>query len=211
MKLYGRLKKSVELIKTNKGEIILDIGCKSAWVNDYIKEKITLINVDIDKDVLIKNKRINPGLNFVVADARFLPFKKKSVNQVLFLEVLEHLPCGAEKSALLEINWVLNKGGRLLLSTPNDSFLFKYLDPAYWLIKHRHYKIERVKSLLSSTNFNVEKSYIGGGFFEVIYLLFFYFFKLFKINFSPKFFINKIDDEYAKEGKNTIIIKASKT
>ena len=208
-KLSGRLKRSIDMIDYQKGDVFVDVGCKSAWASDYLKDCL-LVNLDLDEKELIKKKKSNPKLNFVVADARALPFKDGVINGLMLFEVLEHVPKGTELMVLKEINRSLCLGGKLFFSTPNNSFLFTVTDPAYWLIGHRHYDLKKIKLLFKKTGLKILQEYIGGGIYETIYLIFLYIVRLFKLEFDINFFKNKIDKEYNCNGKNTIMIKAMK-
>ncbi len=97
-----------------------------------------------------------PGRPTVVADCRALPFKAAKFDTVLFTDVIEHLPKDGENAALGEIARVLRLPGRLLLTTPNDRFFLRFLDPAWWLFGHRHYARERLLQLLAMAAFEPE-------------------------------------------------------
>lgn len=204
-KPIGRIRRTLDLFSYKKKDIVLDAGCKNSWLKNYVRNCF-LVSFDIDEKEILKNN----NKNSLVSNVRFMPFKNNSINHVFLLEVLEHLPKGKEIQALKEINRILKKRGTLLLSTPNDSFLFKNLDPAYWLIAHRHYKLSEVKKLLLKSGFKIEHEYVGGGVFEIIWIWLFYFARLFNKNAQITFLDKLIDGEYSKKGKNTIIIKAVK-
>src|SRR5467141_1606007 len=55
----------------------------------------------------------------IVADALHLPFVSGTFDEVVFTDVIEHIPRRLERSVLNEIRRVLSIGGRLLISTPN--------------------------------------------------------------------------------------------
>ncbi len=114
----GKLKLVNSLLDTSS--FSLDIGAKTNPIG-----KITL---DIDKSV-------RPA---IVGDTRYLPFKKNFFEVIFFLDVIEHLPLNSEPKALEEIHRVLQHNGRLVLTTPIDSFLYTFSDAAFWFKKHRH-------------------------------------------------------------------------
>lgn len=68
-----------------------------------------------------------------------LPFENESFDTVVCWEVIEHLPENSEHALFVEVNRVLKVGGAFSLSTPHDSLVSKLLDPAWWLMSHRHY------------------------------------------------------------------------
>jgi len=104
----------------------------------------------------------------VLAEAVHLPFVSGAFDEVLFTDVIEHLQPGAERGALVEIHRILSNGGRLLISTPNNKNIFEMLDPAHWLLGHRHYSPYDIAELLESTGFNVETLFTSGGIFAML-------------------------------------------
>jgi ubiquinone/menaquinone biosynthesis C-methylase UbiE len=129
----------------SKGKFSLSLGCKETRFAD--------INLDIDSSV-------NPD---IVADARHLPFRDCVFQQVLFTDVIEHLPDGDEIKALQEIYRVLCNGGELVLTTPHNNVFYTFLDPAKYVIIHRHYKRKCVEDLLKNHGFQIEMTFIAGG------------------------------------------------
>jgi len=94
-----------------------------------------------------------------------------------FYEVIEHLPKKTELIALQNINKSLKRGGILCLSTPNRSFFSNLLDPACYIMGHRHYSKEQIKIMLNKSGFVVVKNEIKGGFGELFSMIFYYIFK----------------------------------
>jgi 2-polyprenyl-3-methyl-5-hydroxy-6-metoxy-1,4-benzoquinol methylase len=86
------------------------------------------VGVDIDKS----NAPFWKGrqLNCILADGRYLPFKKHSFDCVIAIEVIEHI--GQEKKGMLrkaerkrfvdELKRVCRRQGAIFLSTPNQKF-----------------------------------------------------------------------------------------
>lgn len=153
--------------------------------------KFATVNIDIKRDV-------KPD---IVASVFHLPFRDGIFESALFCDVLEHIPPGTERDALVEIKRVLN--GVLLLTTPNNIPLFTYLDPAYYQVGHRHYDIDHVKTLLKETGFESSKIFASGGIWHMVYLLFRYlvYFRLKRIlrtpsDITPRGLIRKMDNEY---------------
>lgn len=96
------------------------------------------------------------GQPTVIAEGRNLPFKDASFDTCIFADVLEHIPQGEEMRILNEIARVLVTGGRLILTTPNDRFWFRVLDPAWWLLGHRHYRRSELLRLLHGAGFECD-------------------------------------------------------
>lgn len=185
---------------------VLDIGC---WTGQYemlakdcAKE---IIGIDPGKQAIQKAKKIhkeNKNIKFQIGDALSLKFRKNCFDVVIFSEVLEHLPKGTEKKALSEINRVLKKKGTLILSTPNNHMASILLDPAYFLIGHRHYSMTYLTKTLPSCGFNIKISVKTGGFAMLICSNIDMIYKyIFRRRFSrPKIVKNIIIREYNRGG-----------
>jgi SAM-dependent methyltransferase len=99
----------------------------------------------------------------VLADARFLPFRSSLFEQVILADVMEHLPNEHELTALKEAYRVLMNSGLFILSTPNDYAFYKLLDPARYVMIHRHYSKEKVVQLLEESGFRASDVFAAGG------------------------------------------------
>ncbi len=99
----------------------------------------------------------------IIGDCLNLPLATGIFKEALFTDVIEHLPLGAEIRALREINRILAKNGRLVLSTPNKRRIFSLMDLSGWFGTHRHYSIGRIKQLLDQTGFVIDLAFTAGG------------------------------------------------
>jgi SAM-dependent methyltransferase len=168
----------------------LNLGSKDTRFGD--------IRADIDR-------RSRPDL---VVDALFLPFKDEAFNQVVFADVIEHLPRDTERIALSEIWRVLRPGGRLLLSTPNRRLTFMLLDPA-WYKGHRHYSMKHVLGIMSSCRFSIESAFTSGSIWVALSMFFF----SSRYHFDPPNWLKeKVWAEYAqpREDGYVIVVTARK-
>jgi len=93
----------------------LDIGCGGS--EDF---RIHKVRGDVNCDILKPAFKIR---NFVLCDAHHLPFEAGSFSKVFMYEVLEHLE--SPFKALKNIQYVLKRGGRLSLTTPNGLHILK--------------------------------------------------------------------------------------
>jgi ubiquinone/menaquinone biosynthesis C-methylase UbiE len=161
-----------------KGKKVLDIG---SWTGPFeiliynLAKEITA--VDIEEKALKVLRQNLPNVKCVKARSHNLPFKNGDYDVVTFWDVIEHIPVGYELATIKEINRVLKKGGFLFLATVDKNFWSDLLDPAYWLVGHRHYKEEQLEGMLSDAGFKIEKVVKAGSFFSSFYSLSFYFFK----------------------------------
>ena len=99
------------LAETVAGSII-EIGGGVGWLKEYRRE------------VISSDLHFSPQISFV-ANAETLPFANDSVDNIVMLDVLHHVPL--PRRALLEAERVLSKGGRLIMLEPGvslGSYLF---------------------------------------------------------------------------------------
>jgi ubiquinone/menaquinone biosynthesis C-methylase UbiE len=157
------------LKKTSK---ILDIGCWSGQLHRALSNypgRYYGIDIPEASAAIDVAKQLSPKANWRVASALELPFKPKSFNVVTLLDVIEHLPINTEHTCLSEINRVLVSKGLLIFSTPADNLISKLADPAYFLIGHRHYHINKLTQLFKTAGFTVQKKWTTGAWWHVIY------------------------------------------
>lgn len=180
--LNARLEFSTKFVKESsiKNKKVLDIGCGFGWFELNVLERGVgqVVGIEISKEDLkaarlIKDKRAI----FKVGGALKLPFDDNYFDTVVAWEVIEHIPKDTENQMFKEVQRVLRKDGVFYLSTPYDSFWSKYLDPAWWLIGHRHYSKEKLVSLGKENDLDVKDVYIKGRYWSLIGLLNMYFSK----------------------------------
>jgi len=157
------------------------------------KTKLADLSIDIDR-------RYKPD---VVGSALFLPFRGGIFEEVMFTDVMEHLPRGSEFRSLTEINRVVGLRGKLVFSTPNRTKLFTTLYPALLSAGHRHYSISEVRHLLEVAGFRTLTLFTSGDMWAAIaiiwYFLFTYSTKRVLIHHSdyvPHFLTRKENDGY---------------
>lgn len=172
--------------------------------------RLASINLDLDK-------KCRPD---IVADACHLPFKAESFSQVFFTNVIEHLPKNHESVALNEIFAALMRGGVLVFSTASAKLIFLALDPAWYLLGHRHYRMVTILQLMTNAGFTIKFKITLGYIWELLGVFWYstvtYPMKrLLKLNlrYAPDFISSRTDREYTKRYGDVgyhIIIKAVK-
>lgn len=198
------------------GKNILDIGCGFGWFENFAKKQNVhrLIGLDPSKDVLKIAKRIkHQTVDFVQGVATNLPFKKNIFDTVISWEVIEHIPKNSEPIMFSEIFRVLKPGGYFFCSTQHANFFCTVLDPAWWLVGHRHYRTKTLIRLIEASGLKVKKAYVKGRIFNILYTLNLYISKwIFRRDlFYKKFFCNKLTDEFfSANGYADIILKCKK-
>jgi ubiquinone/menaquinone biosynthesis C-methylase UbiE len=161
-----------------KNKNILNIG---SWTGPFEElaihtvKKIT--STDIEEKALSILKKRYPKVDCYKAFSHNLPFKDKSFDVVTFWAVIEHIPIGFELATLKEIRRVLKPNGYLFLSTMNNQIWSNILDPAYWLVGHRHYSKIQLIDMLANAGFTTQKTVVHGSFITAFDAILFYFFK----------------------------------
>lgn len=202
--VFGRMGRSVSLVRETRGDYLLDIGCGNGWLARAAGADHRYIGIDV-----AWQDGPPAELTVVQADARALPFADECFDIVTIFEVIEHVPAGTEPAVLREVRRVLRPGGMLLLSTPNGHAAATLLDPAWWLRGHRHYHADSLARLLGGTGFTDLTLWILGGLREALYVPFFYLFKRLRLRVPfESSWRSGIDHEYWREGWYTIFARA---
>jgi ubiquinone/menaquinone biosynthesis C-methylase UbiE len=100
---------------------VLEVGCGEGIVIQYLSGRVPgarLDGVELDGGALVRARARCPTAALAQADAYELPFRSRSYDLVVCLEVLEHLADPAR--ALREIRRVSRRG--CLLSVPHEPF-----------------------------------------------------------------------------------------
>lgn len=169
----------LELIKKIKKEDrLLEIGCGQAkglrYLKDrgYIKEE-NIYALDQSIEAINFSKTKLPQAQILCGDAYQLPFPDNFFDQILLLEVIEHL--AHPRQALKEIARVLKPKGRLFLSFPNYlnfpwllvRVLAEKLNKPNWIVLQPVDKIYTVPSIINlcrKSGLSCKKS-IGSNYF----------------------------------------------
>ena len=106
------------------GETLLDIGCNwGRWTIAAAQKGYKAIGIDPSLDAVRAARRVSRQLgvdpDFVVGDARFLPFADDSFETVFSYGVLQHFSKQNARTSLKEVGRVLKADGRSLLQMPN--------------------------------------------------------------------------------------------
>lgn len=118
----NRLRSGMEFLAPYARGVALDVGCGERPYDDLFVPRVErYIGVEYppSADNLVSIWDILDQLQGVIdvfADGRRLPIRERSIDTVLALEVLEHMP--DPDACLREIDRVLKADGRLLLTVP---------------------------------------------------------------------------------------------
>jgi SAM-dependent methyltransferase len=198
------------------GRDVLDIGCGFGWFEllalDRGASSITGVEPAETDLAMVRRFFDDQRVTFRVGSAVDLPFQDATFDTVVCWEVLEHLPRGSELRAFREIHRVLRREGVLYLSTPHASPLATALDPAWWLIGHRHYSRTAVASLATSAGFVVERLELRGRGWELAQLVDLYVSK-WVLRRRPLFAAaidRRLDAEWERPGFANVFLRAPK-
>ena len=208
-KYFGRERICAEFIDENPVLKTLNIGAgEILWIeNHLLRGYKELFSSDIDKKNLGSK---NLAKNKILLNAEKIPFKDNEFDQVVILDVLEHIK--SHEKALNEISRVLKKDGRLIISVPNNTWL-SFLNPIRYAQHERHYSISMITSMLEKSGFKTERLFSGGRLWELIDLYSHLFIKYSTGRIVNLSVFNKLrDNEYIKhyQNGNEIIILARK-
>jgi len=212
----ARHQKCLSLCGNVKDKVVLNIGCYNGWFEvAMIKSGVKkVIGIDTNDNFVKSAKQSAPKAKILKMSAMKLNLPENFFDLITIFDVIEHLPRNKVKKALREIYKVTKPNGRLIISTPNQSFFSNLLDPA-WYFGHRHYQIDKLSSLLLSSGFKPKKNEVKGGVGELTSMIFLYVFKLLGFEIPFKELSDKIrrkeylDPTYS--GFATIFITASPT
>lgn len=200
---YGHVFNFESSKKYIKDKIVLDVGC---WTGQFeqlaYKSAKKMVAIDSNPEAIEFAKRNLPDVKFIVAKADKLPLPNSYFDTVFLMDVLEHVPKGSEDEVLRQIHRVIKPGGILVISTPNKHPLSILLDPAYFLLGHRHYSMKEIYKMLSETGFKIKKIRYVGNSLGLIYSIISLFLK-YTLGFEPKYLQNAQEfllKEHRKEG-----------
>lgn len=111
-------------LQENTGERMLDVGCNwGRWTIAAAQKGYKPTGIDPSLDAVLAARRISRQLgveaNFVVGDARYLPFATDSFDVVFSYSVLQHFSKENVRISLDEIARVLKTSGKALIQMPN--------------------------------------------------------------------------------------------
>ncbi len=111
-------------LETHAGASFLDIGCGwGRWCVAAARKGLRPVGLDPSLGAVLAARRLCEQLGvvaeFVVGDARFLPFAPHSFDLVFSYSVVQHFSKADARQALAEIGRVLTEGGRCLVQMPN--------------------------------------------------------------------------------------------
>lgn len=149
------------------GKSVLDIGCWTGQILSLMQNEAQCTGIDIDKNAIGFAKKHRKGI-YIVGSALKLPFKEEMFDVVIMSHVLEHLPPGTEGRAIGNAARVIKKQGLFAISVPASHPLSVIFDPAFFLLKHRHYSEKELSAILTTHGFKIKRVIHYGNFRTLI-------------------------------------------
>jgi len=165
-----RIKKVLSQIDLKKS--ILNIGVGAGFLENIFFKKnpdIKYVGTDITNDSLNRMSSRYKNINFVHAKIQNLPFLDGTFDQVVLLEVLEHIKPSETFRSLSEVFRVLKSGGKFIISVPVNEGLEEML-PNNPNSHMRFYSKDLILFELRRTGFIVRKIHYASAFSSFFYL-----------------------------------------
>lgn len=111
---------------------VLDVGCATGGLLDFLSSDITYVGVDFDR-TRIDEGREKYGLRarFYVMDATYgLPFLSKSLKTAVCADMLEHIPRGLALGVINELSRIAEK--RVVLTFPGNEEVNRNVDHIWY-------------------------------------------------------------------------------
>ena len=154
-----------DLAQPVAGRRIADVGC---WTGGFLEMlaplgPAELVGIDVAGPWLSAAEMMAPSARFFgVANLAELPTElDRRFNIVTLLETLEHLPRGSEYLSIRSLATLLAPSGTLIISTPAAG-LAALLDPAWFLVGHRHYRQHTLAKFLFSAEMEIQHVHYSG-------------------------------------------------
>jgi len=155
-----------------RGARLLEIGSGLGHLVGQLEDTFKTIGLDVNHWAVKKSKSVVNRSHLQTASAQDLPFEDDSFNVVIIKHIVEHLPDPAR--AIQEIGRVTEKGGVLILATPNLDSLLKpwkgdkwigYQDPTHISLKPP----QEWLALIQNAGFELRRVF-ADGFWDVPYV-----------------------------------------
>jgi len=125
--LIGKLKRYPipELrLSLGEGRTLIDIGCSwGRWTIAAARKNYCAVGMDPSLGAVLVARQVSMQLgvkcDFIVADARYLPFRSQSIDVAFSYSVIQHFSRDDADRALEEIGRVLTHSGSSLIQMPN--------------------------------------------------------------------------------------------
>jgi ubiquinone/menaquinone biosynthesis C-methylase UbiE len=114
-----------------RGARLLEVGSGLGHLVGQLEDSFETYGMDVNYWAVKQSKPVAKESTLQNASAQELPYKDGSFNTVIIKHIVEHLP--DPQKAITEIGRVTEKGGILILSTPNLDSLLKPWKGKKWI------------------------------------------------------------------------------
>ena len=154
------------------GARLLEVGSGMGHLVGSLEDTFETYGMDLNHWAVKQSKAVIRKTSLQTASAQELPYKDGAFNVVIIKHIVEHLP--DPQKAINEIGRVTEKGGTLLLATPNLDSLLKPWKGEKWIGYQdpTHISLRRPAewfSFIENAGFQIQRRF-ADGFWDVPYI-----------------------------------------
>lgn len=156
----------IDKLAPKKHQKFLDVGCGSGNYTIALHQKgLSITGLDISEEMLNLARNKYPKMDWILADAKTLPFKEQSFDGVLCFLAIHHIR--ELPTFFKEVHRILKSGGKFILfSNSPEQFL------QLWL-SHYFPQMMKKASLKPFTKKEIEENLKKSGFKDISFEIFF--------------------------------------
>ena len=157
-----------------RGARLLEVGSGMGHLVAQLEDTFETVGIDLNHWAVEQSKSVVNQSALQTASAQELPFTNNAFNVVIIKHIVEHLP--NPEQAINEIGRVTEKGGTLILATPNLGSMLKpwkgdkwigYQDPTHISLREPNEWL----ALIQNAGFELKRVF-SDGFWDVPYIRF---------------------------------------
>lgn len=138
-------------LKIATDEYILDVGCGTCGMAEYLSKDFNVVAIDTSELALEYCKKRGVENSFLSTLDSF-PKDKYNIKAITILDVIEHIE--DDKSIVKQLYDLLPTGGYIIASVPAYQFLWSFHDEVH---KHyRRYRLSNFRRLISNAGFQIQ-------------------------------------------------------
>lgn len=120
-----KYKRALLKVKVSRDNIILDVGCGSGLLFDYLVSKVkSIIGIELSSELLRKAKEKNKAnIHLIQADADKLPLKNNNMDLVFAFTMLQNMP--SPSKTIQEIILATKINGQIIITGLKKFFSLK--------------------------------------------------------------------------------------
>ncbi|MGQ9530651.1 MAG: class I SAM-dependent methyltransferase [Candidatus Bathycorpusculaceae bacterium] len=140
----AKIKAALEALKAERFSLVLDVGCGTGILFDYIAEKTeAIIGLDISRKILLqarKRAKNFQNIHLVLADADNAPFKENIFSQIFGITLIQNMPNPTK--TLKEIKRIAKDNAKIVVTGLKRAFVREEFEE---LLRHVNLKIVCLK------------------------------------------------------------------